>query len=424
MVFVQDIGMEEALKAVAGMKEFRVKRCDTMGYTILNYNSVRGTTFPNPKEAGISEAESRRRGILRECRGLIFHTKTGEVIARRYHKFFNVGEKAETNPTCIDLSDGFHVLDKLDGQLASPFLINDEVFWGTKMGVNKSSDIEKIFIQFNPNYNTFSRTWLEKGMTPLFEWCSPATPIVIRHSADKLVLTAIRCNKSGAYMPFEQMMKAASEHNVDCVTPLLDNRDVDASCVSELVKKIDPMKNTEGCVIVLKNGLMYKVKTSWYRALATRSKASGFQYTQEADVWESILSGTIDDNTPLVPADKVQKLQDYTTLLLDSMSVFSERHIDATNEFIKKLSADGRKSAVGFVNKKYPKNPRSPSVNSVNLIMQKFLLGLKPTNIPKGSFTPELLQEALTPLMVEKIQNTSKYLPLDVPKWVDYMYKA
>jgi hypothetical protein len=37
-------------------------------------------------------------GDRRECRGIIFHAETGALLARRYHKFFNVNELDETLP--------------------------------------------------------------------------------------------------------------------------------------------------------------------------------------------------------------------------------------------------------------------------------------------------------------------------------------
>ena len=425
MVFVKNIQMEEALSAIAGVKEFRVKKCDKMGYTILNYDFAHGKTFPNPAEKGISEKESRRRGILRECRGLMFDSKSGEIIARRYHKFFNIGEKKETQPEVIDLTNGFHILDKLDGQLASPFLIRGEVRWGTKMGFNTQSDIEKMFVQFNSHYNDFSKKWLEEGMTPLFEWCSPSAPIVIRHTKDRLILTAIRCNKTGSYMPFEQMEKAANEHTVDCVTPLIRGSDLNIQTADELVKHVDPMKDTEGCVVVLGNGLMYKIKTSWYRSLASRSKASGFQYMQEADVWKSILDGTIDDNISQIPTDKLEKIRKYTSMLWEALSDFVDQHLDSVNEFIKILNTTDRRTAASVVGKKYPKNRRKPSVNAINAMMGKFLLGLKNTQIPDTSFTHERLRALLVPVFIKvmySLGNKAKHVPLDIPKWIDFMH--
>ena len=68
--------------------------------------------------------------IRRECRGLLVCSRTGRVIARRFHKFFNVHELQETsienmeNIFAQELEKGniLEVTDKLDGSLVSPFV--------------------------------------------------------------------------------------------------------------------------------------------------------------------------------------------------------------------------------------------------------------------------------------------------------------
>jgi len=53
--------------------------------------------------------------IRRECRGIAFDVKTGEVISRPWHKFFNVNEKPETQFNLINLEEPHIILEKLDG---------------------------------------------------------------------------------------------------------------------------------------------------------------------------------------------------------------------------------------------------------------------------------------------------------------------
>lgn len=51
----------------------------------------------------------------RECRGIIFHKETGNLVARRLHKFFNINEMDETKAERIDLSKPHILLTKADG---------------------------------------------------------------------------------------------------------------------------------------------------------------------------------------------------------------------------------------------------------------------------------------------------------------------
>lgn len=58
--------------------------------SIFNYQTAFEFSFAPLSEKGLTEEEIGYRKILRECRGLIFNNQTGEIVARRYHKFFNV----------------------------------------------------------------------------------------------------------------------------------------------------------------------------------------------------------------------------------------------------------------------------------------------------------------------------------------------
>jgi hypothetical protein len=51
----------------------------------------------------------------RECRGIIFHKATGQMLARRLHKFFNINEMEETAPERLDMSRPHVLLEKADG---------------------------------------------------------------------------------------------------------------------------------------------------------------------------------------------------------------------------------------------------------------------------------------------------------------------
>jgi RNA ligase len=76
------------------------------------------TTFPRV----ISACDA----IRRECRGLVFD-KNGWILARRFHKFFNLNEREETLARNVDFSKPHSVLAKIDGSMISPVIINGEI---------------------------------------------------------------------------------------------------------------------------------------------------------------------------------------------------------------------------------------------------------------------------------------------------------
>lgn len=99
--------INNVLPHIEGREEFRVMVKDW--YTVVNYAVAFEHTFQRDSEDSVGSA------VRRECRGLIFDTATGNLISRPYHKFFNVGEKEETQLHKINLNEPHIVLEKLDG---------------------------------------------------------------------------------------------------------------------------------------------------------------------------------------------------------------------------------------------------------------------------------------------------------------------
>jgi len=116
--------ISDVLPAIEGRDEFVVAVKE--GYTVINYNVMMADTFDC--------------NIRRECRGIIFDTVTGEIIRRPFHKFFNVNEREETQDHVFDLCRSYTILEKLDGSMIAPFIVNGEMIWGTKMGATEVAE--------------------------------------------------------------------------------------------------------------------------------------------------------------------------------------------------------------------------------------------------------------------------------------------
>ncbi len=111
---------DEVLAAIDGREEFMVHRNPDLEFESVPYRYTMADTFPDPNEPGIDTAERRRRQLVRECRGITFDAKSGQVIARKFHKFFNLGERDETRPHRIDWTRPHLRLVKADGSLMTP----------------------------------------------------------------------------------------------------------------------------------------------------------------------------------------------------------------------------------------------------------------------------------------------------------------
>jgi RNA ligase len=196
--------LDEVRAVVKDAKEFIIAERE-WGF-VVNYLVSGPDTFPGVHTAGGSprmRAEATRaKAIRRECRGLIFD-KSGQLISRPYHKFFNVNERDETQIDRIDLGQPHVILEKLDGSMVRPVPIGDAYRLGTKMGVTDVSMQAEVWLVDHPNYDQFIRECLSNGLTPIFEWVSRKQRIVIDYPEDNLILTAIRNNFTGEYLPYE-----------------------------------------------------------------------------------------------------------------------------------------------------------------------------------------------------------------------------
>ena len=85
---------------------------------------------------------------------VLFLIKDGNILSRRFHKFFNVGEREETLIDKIDLNQPHTILEKLDGSMVTPIINPDtgELFWGTKMGRTDISEDVAEFVEDKPEY--------------------------------------------------------------------------------------------------------------------------------------------------------------------------------------------------------------------------------------------------------------------------------
>src|SRR5260221_5251364 len=179
-----------------------IHRNDDLGCLSVLYRYVSPDTFPDPNEAEIVPAERRRRQILRECRGITFDAATGNVIARKFHKFFNVGEREETQPHRIDWTRPHLRLVKADGSLLTPLVRGDRVHWATKMGVTRVSQPVQAFADERVNYARLAHEAAGLDVTVQFEWCSSeAQRIILDYPETALVLLAVRENCSWRQLP-------------------------------------------------------------------------------------------------------------------------------------------------------------------------------------------------------------------------------
>lgn len=280
---------------------------DKGDYFVVNYVRAGKDTHPPVDDA--------RSAILREARGLVFCSKTGELLSRPFHKFFNLGEREDVME--VDLSKPHVILEKLDGSMIRPFRVGDTVRWGTKMGVTDVAMQAEEFVAKNPQYQKFAEACMQAEVTPIFEWCSRQQRIVIDYPEDKLVLLAMRGNFSGCYTDRRGLQAMSKLWNI----PVVETIDASNLSQEQLVDHIRKMSDMEGVVIQFDDGHMVKIKADQYVALH-RAKSL---LENERDVVGLVLDEKTDDLKPLLPEADRKRLEQFETDVWLDIFVYTSR---------------------------------------------------------------------------------------------------
>jgi RNA ligase len=333
--FPQIKTIDDVLPHISGREEFRVMEKE--GYTVINYAVAFEETFLWDSNDPVGSA------IRRECRGITFDTE-GNLICRKYHKFFNVGEKEETQLNKINLYEPHIVLEKLDGSCVIPQPSPDGFVLTTKAGVTEISQQAEVFVADKPHYEEFIHSMFDGKLTPIFEWVSRKNRIVVDYENDNLILTAIRNTEMGHYLPYFNMLDLAEHWNIPVVQA------VDGLAVQNIelfVKQIREWEDSEGVVVRFDSGHMVKVKSADY-VLRHKTKDA---INQEKNVLQCLLNDSVDDLVPLLTpedADRLKRFQNAFHASLDEVALeMAELFVNGN-----KMYPEKKDFAVEFVQKK------------------------------------------------------------------------
>ena len=302
--------ISDVLPAITGRDEFVV--AEKEGYTVINYNVMMADTFPDidieEKSIGsgplreLYDYERYLRSVRRECRGIIFDSATGDIIRRPFHKFFNVNERDETQDHRVDLSQPHAILEKLDGSMIAPFIVNGKMIWGTKMGATDVAKPVEEFIKNNPQYEHFAWDFINFGFTPIFEWCSRKQRIVLDYAEDQLILTAARNQVTGEYVVSDTLENDARMYKIPYVRAFEPQTDMKA-----FLEYVHDLEDLEGFVVRFDDGHMLKLKCHWYLQIHKAKEA----ILQDRNIVELILEEKLDDVKAHLPAEDRDRLTQF-----------------------------------------------------------------------------------------------------------------
>lgn len=300
--------INDVMPFVQDRKDFVI--ADKGDYTVIDYVFAGEDTFDHPARI--------------ECRGIKF-APDGSVLARPLHKFRNVGETPELQPHLLDFTQPHVVMDKLDGSMIHPAIVNGEVVFMTRMG--RTDVARKAERHLTKRLAEWCRKMAKHGATPIFEWTAPDNRIVVRYDESALTLLAIRENESGEYLAHSEIANLG--------IPVVRTHSPRHTSAADFLAYARAIQGAEGFVVRFDNGLWVKAKGDDY-VLKHRAKDS---ILQEKNILALVLNGGLDDVLPLLDAPDADAARAYAASVEEGMH-WSAKYL---GEFVSAYSAKTQK---------------------------------------------------------------------------------
>lgn len=261
------------------------------GIVYVNYKFSSPTVFPHP--------DTKEGQYRREFRGIAFDERTGAIVSRPFHKFFNYLERDDIK---FDMNQPHVVEYKHDGSMVRPIMQAGHVRLATKAGITDVAMKAESFAATKPEYLDFMKECWDNGVTPIFEYCSPDNVIVIKHQQPSLTLLALRETVTGKYLP---MRTICNKYDIQRVGTSKNTIHTTPSAIG-----------TEGIVVRFFGGERFKCKSDWYTKIHKGKEIA----ENERKVVELILDNELDDLLPHLTIEDRSKLLDFQQRLMDKVA--------------------------------------------------------------------------------------------------------
>ncbi|MEM9097638.1 MAG: RNA ligase [Pseudomonadota bacterium] len=296
-------------------------------YQVIDYGFVVDETFSSE--------------VALQCRGLKFD-EDGVIIARPFHKFFNIGERED--PKEMDWTRPHVVLDKLDGSMIHPARINGELVFMTRAGVTDHARAALAFA--SERVLKLCDAELNAGRTPIFEFTGPENRVVVLYETPALTLLASREILTGRYLGLADLEALARAFDVPLVQQFGTVDDV-----TRFVAEGRALEGVEGYVVAFEDGHRVKLKAEAY---ALRHKALSAVHL-EKNVLQWITAEALDDVLPLLNDDAAALVADYKRQVDNAVAAAVEQieHVTTAQD------GKSRKELALAVQAELPKHLRS-----------------------------------------------------------------
>jgi RNA ligase len=311
--------LSEALEALKGHDEFAIKAYD--GLVTLDYILC----FPGSFDA--AEAEIVARGeaqahrdaeIRRNCRGVTFDEKTGEIVSLPLHKFFNIGQTEQTQFRHLT-SCKARIYEKMDGSMIHFFVHphRQELLASTCRSTQTPQAQESLGLA-KKNQLVYGKILaiIGEGWTPVFEYVAAHNQIVVQYPRPRLVYLISRHRKTGEYKFHEGFPDTATyfEFPFQDINNYLDRKEFEGYvCHLEFTEDVSCIKAKKGDKTIV------KAKTPWY---LERHRAVDALMRPTYKLYQVVFDGVMDDLLPTAPDRFKPKL----------VGIYEEAQRDLLNE--------------------------------------------------------------------------------------------
>ena len=234
------------------------------------------------------------------CRGLILDGK-GNIIAKPFKKFFNIGEYSEQNDLGkIPNYTWFNKWEKMDGSLGILYRMPNGEFRIATRGSFSSDQAIRGTMIFNEMFKNPETIFTNDNWTYLFEIIYPENRIVVDYKGkEELVLLDVINKMDSESKCYEELLEFSNEFNIP-ITQYYGRVSYNRHAFLKI--EGDILEGNEGFVLKFDNGLRVKVKSDEYCRLHRI-----LTQTSNKSVWEILRNhGDINEILDRVPDEFYQ----------------------------------------------------------------------------------------------------------------------
>ncbi len=153
--------------------------------------------------------------LLLDCRGLVVNG-SGDVVAKPFRKFFNVGERPETRLERLATFGVPEVTHKLDGSMSLTYPHAGGYRLATR-GSFTSNQATRATAIWDARYAASLNGRLDADLTYVFELIGPENRVIVRYVREDLVLIGLVVTTTGQELSYREVRREASRLGLSCV---------------------------------------------------------------------------------------------------------------------------------------------------------------------------------------------------------------